>query len=285
MIITRLHGRLGNQMFQYAAGRALADRAGVPLALDSRGAILRGEGVLTRVFDLELADPVHLPPLKQTNPLRYAIWRGIGQKVGAKPYFRRERGLRYNPAFEDWGDNSYLHGYWQSQKYFQNSAERIRSDFTFPAFSNQQNAEMAARIAESTAISLHVRRGDYLTFAAHVLCDQAYYDAALAKVLDGLQGDPIVYVFSDDPQWAKDNLSLPCEKVVVDFNGPETDFEDMRLMSLCQHNIIGNSSFSWWAAWLNQTPGRRVAGPAKWFGDPKLSNPDIFPHDWLRISV
>ena len=285
MIITRLHGRLGNQMFQYAAGRALADRAGVPLALDSRGAILRGEGVLTRVFDLELADPVHLPPLKQTNPLRYAIWRGIGQKVGAKPYFRRERGLGYNPAFEDWGDNSYLHGYWQSQKYFQNSAERIRSDFTFPAFSNQQNAEMAARIAESTAISLHVRRGDYMTFAAHVLCDQAYYDAALAKVLDGLQGDPIVYVFSDDPQWAKDNLSLPCEKVVVDFNGPETDFEDMRLMSLCQHNIIGNSSFSWWAAWLNQTPGRRVAGPAKWFGDPKLSNPDIFPHDWLRISV
>ncbi|CRL12564.1 Glycosyl transferase family 11 [Phaeobacter italicus] len=285
MIITRLHGRLGNQMFQYAADRALADRAGVPLALDSRGAILRGEGVLTRVFDLELADPVHLPPLKQTNPLRYAIWRGIGQKVGAKPYFRRERGLGYNPAFEDWGDNSYLHGYWQSEKYFQNSAERIRSDFTFPAFSNQQNAEMAARIAESTAISLHVRRGDYLTFAAHVLCDQAYYDAALAKVLDGLQGDPIVYVFSDDPQWAKDNLSLPCEKVVVDFNGPETDFEDMRLMSLCQHNIIGNSSFSWWAAWLNQTPGRRVAGPAKWFGDPKLSNPDIFPHDWLRISV
>lgn len=285
MIITRLHGRLGNQMFQYAAGRALADRAGVPLALDSRGAILRGEGVLTRVFDLELADPVHLPPLKQTNPLRYAIWRGIGQKVGAKPYFRRERGLGYNPAFEDWGDNSYLHGYWQSEKYFQNSAERIRSDFTFPAFSNQKNAEMAARIAESTAISLHVRRGDYLTFAAHVLCDQAYYDAALAKVLDGLQGDPIVYVFSDDPQWAKDNLSLPCEKVVVDFNGPETDFEDMRLMSLCQHNIIGNSSFSWWAAWLNQTPGRRVAGPAKWFGDPKLSNPDIFPHDWLRISV
>ncbi|MCI5098785.1 alpha-1,2-fucosyltransferase [Phaeobacter italicus] len=285
MIITRLHGRLGNQMFQYAAGRALADRVGVPLALDSRGAILRGEGVLTRVFDLELADPVHLPPLKQTNPLRYAIWRGIGQKAGAKPYFRRERGLGYNPAFEDWGDNSYLHGYWQSQKYFQNSAERIRSDFTFPAFSNQQNAEMAARIAESTAISLHVRRGDYLTFAAHVLCDQAYYDAALAKVLDGLQGDPIVYVFSDDPQWAKDNLSLPCEKVVVDFNGPETDFEDMRLMSLCQHNIIGNSSFSWWAAWLNQTPGRRVAGPAKWFGDPKLSNPDIFPHDWLRISV
>ncbi|NKX41673.1 alpha-1,2-fucosyltransferase [Rhodobacteraceae bacterium R_SAG2] len=285
MIITRLHGRLGNQMFQYAAGRALADRVGVPLALDSRGAILRGEGVLTRVFDLKLADPVHLPPLKQTNPLRYAIWRGIGQKVGAKPYFRRERGLGYNPAFEDWGDDSYLHGYWQSQKYFQNSAERIRSDFTFPAFSNQQNAEMAARIAESTAISLHVRRGDYLTFAAHVLCDQAYYDAALAKVLDGLQGDPIVYVFSDDPQWAKDNLSLPCEKVVVDFNGPETDFEDMRLMSLCQHNIIGNSSFSWWAAWLNQTPGRRVAGPAKWFGDPKLSNPDIFPHDWLRISV
>ncbi|AUQ60107.1 hypothetical protein PhaeoP30_03238 [Phaeobacter inhibens] len=285
MIITRLHGRLGNQMFQYAAGRALADRLGVSLALDSRGAELRGEGVLTRVFDLDLATPDIWPPLRQRAPLGYALWRGLGQHLGTGPKLRREVGLGYNPDFVDWSDNSYLHGYWQSERYFAQSAERIRRDFTFPEYSNQQNAEMAARIGETNAISLHVRRGDYLTLAAHVLCDQAYYEAALAQVLDGLKGQPTVYVFSDDPQWAKENLPLPCDKVVVDFNGADTDYEDMRLMSLCKHNIIGNSSFSWWAAWLSQTPDRRVAGPAKWFGDPKLNNPDILPPGWLRISV
>ena len=73
--------------------------------------------------------------------------------------------------------------------------------------------------------------------------------------------------------------------MVVDFNGPETDFEDMRLMSLCNHNIIGNSSFSWWAAWLNQNAQKRVAGPTNWFGDPKLSNPDILPNNWLKITA
>lgn len=281
MIYTRLHGRLGNQMFQYAAARGLAARLGVPVALDARGALARGEGVLTRVFDLPVADPAPLPPARHERPLGYALWRLLGRA----PRFRRERGLGYNPAFENWGDDSYLHGYWQSERYFAHCAEDIRADFTFPAVSNRDNAAMAERIGTSLAVSLHVRRGDYLTLGAHVLCDQSYYEAALARVLEGLAGDPVVYVFSDDPDWAKDNLPLPCEKVVVDFNGPETDFEDMRLMSLCDHNIIGNSSFSWWAAWLNRNPDKRVAGPAKWFGDPKLTNPDILPDGWMKIAV
>ncbi|KAE9631077.1 alpha-1,2-fucosyltransferase [Parasedimentitalea maritima] len=280
MITARLHGRLGNQMFQYAAAAGLAARHGVPVALDMRGAVLNGEGVPTRVFNLDLADPTKLPPLKQKSPLRYALWRGLG----SAPRFRREQGLGYNLDIENWEDGTYLHGYWQSEKYFSHIKDQIREAFVFPDFSNTANADMAERIAGSNAISLHVRRGDYLTFAAHVLCDQAYYEAALARVLKGLSDNPTVYVFSDDPQWAKDNLPLPVEKVVVDFNGSETDFEDMRLMSLCQHNIIGNSSFSWWAAWLNQNPDKRIAAPASWFGDPKLNNPDILPEGWLEIS-
>jgi len=284
MIFTRLHGRLGNQMFQYAAARALATQRGTQVALDARGALARGEGVLTRVFDLPLADPVGLPPARHAAPLRYAAWRILGRD----PVFHREQGLGYNRQIKQWEDNSYLHGYWQSERYFHHIAADIRKDFTFPPISNQQNADMAGRIAQGLSVSLHVRRGDYLTLGAHVLCGQTYYEAALATVLEGLEGldrDPTVYVFSDDPGWAKDNLPLPCKKTVVDFNGPSTDFEDMRLMSLCQHNIIGNSSFSWWAAWLNANAGKRVAGPAKWFGDPKLSNPDILPPEWLKITV
>ncbi|MCE8007227.1 alpha-1,2-fucosyltransferase [Aestuariivita sp.] len=281
MIYARLHGRLGNQMFQYAAARALAERHGVEVALDARGAIRRAEGVLTRVFDLDLSEPERRPPAKHEGMLRYGLWRCFG----GRPRFVRERGLGFNPAFKSLPDDVYLHGYWQCVRYFDTIEDRIRADFTFPAFSNAQNAEMAARIGESMAISLHVRRGDYVALKAHVLCDRSYYEAALTRVLDGLEGRPTVFVFSDDPAWARDNLPLPCDRVVVDFNGPETDFEDMRLMSLCQHNIIGNSSFSWWAAWLNTCPHKRVAGPARWFGDPKLSNPDILPDAWMKIAV
>jgi len=259
MIITRLHGRLGNQMFQYAAARALAVRKGTQVMLDARGALVRGEGVLTRVFDLPVAEPVGLPPAKHESLLGYTAWRYLARE----PVFHREQGLGYNRQIKQWGDNIYLHGYWQSERYFHHVEQIIRQDFTFPEFTSQQNADMAGRIAGGLSISLHVRRGDYLTLGAHVLCDQAYYELALATVLDGLAETPTVYVFSDDPGWAKDNLPLPCDKVVVDFNGSETDYEDMRLMSLCQHNIIGNSSFSWWAAWLNGNADKRVAGPAK----------------------
>ncbi len=279
MIICRLHGRLGNQMFQYAAARGLAARLGVPVALDDREAIARGEGVLTRVFDLPLAEAPDLPPPRQNLP-GYLIWR----LFGLSPRFRRERHLGYNAGIERFDDPSYLHGYWQCERYFAHVADLIRSDFLFPGFTDTRNADMAQRIAETPAIALHVRRGDYLSLGQHAVCDEAYYLAALERLREGI-ADPVVYVFSDDPDWAKSHLPLPCEKVVVDFNGPDTDFEDMRLMSLCRHNIIGNSSFSWWAAWLNTRPDKRVAGPERWFGDPKLNNPDILPDGWIRVPV
>lgn len=279
MIITRLHGRLGNQMFQYAAACGLAERHDGQVALDPRLALSRGEGVLTRVFDLPLVTPARLPPARHESPLSYAFWRATSRA------FHRERGLGYNRQIEDFPNGSYLHGYWQSERYFVHIADQIRADFTFPAFSSTQNAEMADQIAQGPSISMHIRRGDYVTLGAHSLCDQAYYEAALARIQQSLHGTPTVYVFSDDPDWAKDNLPLPLPKVVVDFNGPETDFEDMRLMSLCDHNIIGNSSFSWWSAWLNANPDKQVAGPARWFGDPRLSNPDILPDRWSTISV
>ena len=279
MIYARLHGRLGNQMFQYAAARGLAARLGVEFALDDRRAIHKGEGVLTRVFDLDLATPDSLPPAQHERLLAYAAWRALG----LSPKMYREKGLGFNPAFESLPDGTYLHGYWQVERYFKHIEADIRAAFVPRNPMSDQNAEMAARIASGTSVSLHVRRGDYLTVGAHGLCDQTYYDAALAKVVEGLGSDPTVFVFSDDPDWAKDNLPLPFEKVVVDFNGPDTDYEDLRLMSLCQHNILANSSFSWWGAWLNTNPNKRVAGPANWFSDPKLNNPDILPDGWLTV--
>lgn len=282
MIYSRLHGRLGNQMFQYAAGRALALRLGVEVALDFRSIASLGRHAITQAFDLPLATPDSLPPHKDDAPLRYAAWRAFGRN----PRFVRERGLGYNPRFETLGDATYLHGYWQSERYFAPVADRIRADFTFGAFASPACADMAARIGGTPgAISLHVRRGDYTTLPGHALCSQSYYEKALARVLEGMSEDPVVFVFSDEPDWARTNLPLPFDKVVVDINADATDYEDMRLMSLCRHNICANSSFSWWAAWLNANPGKRVVTPSRWYAAPKTVNRDIWPDGWLRVDV
>ncbi len=280
MIYTRLHGRLGNQMFQYAAAAGLAARLGVTVALDDRRALAKGEGSLTRVFDLPTTTPAHLPPAQHVRPLAHALWRLMGRT----PRHRREKSLRYNAAIKGWGNESYLHGYWQSAHYFNHIADEIRHDFRIVPPPSAANVEMAARIAAGPSVSLHVRRGDYVALGASAVCDQAYYDAALAAVTHGLGVAPTVYVFSDDPGWARVNLSVPFDKVVVDFNGPDADYEDMRLMSLCQHNVIANSSFSWWSAWLNESRTKRVAAPARWFGNDHQTNPDILPEGWLRIT-
>ena len=280
MIISRLHGGLGNQMFQYAAGAALADRLGVPLALDPRPALAKNQGDLREIFDLPVTDTATLPPDRSTQPLAYLVWRLLGRS----PKLRREKGLGYNIGFESWGDGAYLHGYWQSERYFERIIPRLRTDLVMRPPMSPANADMAEQIAAGPSIALHVRRGDYVALGASAVCDQAYYTAALAAVSDGLTTRPRVFVFSDDPAWARDNLSVPFEKTVVDLNGRDTAHEDMRLMSLCTHNVIANSTFSWWAAWLNQNPDKRVAAPVQWFGNTHQHNPDILPEKWLRIA-
>ena len=281
MITTRLHGGMGNQLFQYAAARALAARLGAEVALDERVLAHKGLRPCRRHFNWQVADGAALPPDRHAAPVRHVLWRLSGRA----PRFRREHGLGYNPAFATWGDDSYLHGYWQSERYFAALADTLREELEIVTPPDARNAEMAVRIAATAgAVSLHVRRGDYLALAAHGVCSAAYYRAALDRVAAAAGIAPTVFVFSDDPDWARDNLALPCERVIVDFNGAETDYEDLRLMSECRHNVIANSSFSWWGAWLNRNPGKVVAGPARWFGDPKLANPDILPAGWLRVD-
>ncbi len=281
MIIARLHGGLGNQLFQYAAGRSLALRLGVPLGLDERRLEPLGLRSARGHFAWQVAaPPFALPPDRGESLARYALWRAFG----SRPILRREHGLGFNSGFEHWGDDSYLHGYWQSERYFSDITETLRQDLRIVTPASPRNAEMARRIAAADSVSLHVRRGDYLQIAAHNICTEDYFRRALNRIVDVSGITPTVFVFSDDPAWAIANLSLPYEKVVVDFNGREADYEDLRLMSLCRHNVIANSSFSWWGAWLNANPDKLVAGPTRWFADHHRSNPDILPHDWLAVS-
>jgi hypothetical protein len=288
MIIVRVSGGLGNQMFQYAAGRALALRAGLPLGLDLRHyarAREHGYGLAAfRLADVPV-DPKALPPLPRRQPLAALLWRLAGRQP--RPW--RERHLGFDPAIAAIRGPAWIDGYFQSERYFADAVDTIRAELSPAAPPDPENARWLAEIrAEPRAVSLHVRRGDYVRnarFAArHGTCTPDYYDRAVAAIAERMGEAPVIYAFSDDPAWVRDNLRLPCEMRIPAHNDASRNVEDLRLMSACRHHVIANSSFSWWGAWLNPDPGRIVAAPARWFADPAMSNPDIWPEGWLRVA-
>lgn len=282
MIITRLFGGAGNQLFQYAAGRALADHLGCDLGIDARyvaGSRDRGD-CFAHFSDARFTRNAALPPAKSDGWLRYGLWRALGRS----PRFHREGGLGFDPAFFDLPPGTYLHGYWQSEKYFAPIADRLRRDLSFTTTLDAPNAGMAAQIAEAgTPVALHVRRGDYIAAGAYAACTPDYYRAAARAVADRLGRDPTCFVFSNDPAWARAHLDLGFPTVVVDLNDEATGHFDLHLQSLCAHNVIANSTFSWWAAWLNSNPGKIVVAPKDWFAGDRLNNPDICPDSWIRL--
>lgn len=289
MIITNLLGGLGNQMFQYAAGRALSLRRGQPLLLDVSGFANYG---LHQGFELQRVFNCPTTIATESDVRSILGWQSTAgiRRVLARPglaTFRR-KGFIVEPHFHFWSEitnvpqDCYLEGYWQSEKYFQDVASVIRADFTFRATLADRNAELAEQIAQVNAVSLHVRRGDYAknkkTNATHGLCPLDYYQAAIRVVAEKVE-QPHFFIFSDDITWVRDNLKMdfPCQ--YVDHNHGAESYSDMHLMSLCRHHVIANSSFSWWGAWLNFEPGKIVIAPKKWFANSNNVT-DIFPLSW-----
>lgn len=181
-------------------------------------------------------------------------------------------------------------GYFQSEKYFIDYSQRIRQSFTFKNKPDELNSEMLNRIKETESISLHIRRGDYVSNltanSEHGLCSIDYYKKAVEYIKSKTEsrGNRCFFLFSDDPIWVKENMMfLGDEMVVVDFNTGEKSYEDMRLMSMCKHNIIANSSFSWWAAWLNNNPDKIVIAPDKWFVVDYYDTCDLYPDNFIKI--
>ncbi len=284
MITTRIIGGLGNQLFQYCAGRALALRHQQPLGLDVRAfETYRHYDLGLGHFDIQ-ADltPPNLPAIKTDGVLKYAL-----SKLRPSKPVHREPSLAFDPQFMNLGPQTHLIGYWQSERYFRPFAAEIRKDLTLVTPPSPDNIAMAARIDGAVAVSLHIRRGDYVSNskfnAAHGTCDIDYYQRAVQAIIDRLGMAPVVFAFSDDPDWVAAHLHLPCEVVLVRHNDIDHNYEDLALMARCDHHIIANSSFSWWGAWLNPDPDKIVIAPARWFADPKLSNPDILPPEWQAI--
>lgn len=292
MIVSKIIGGIGNQMFQYAASRALSLKYGQPLRLDI-SAFAGYE--LHHGFELQKVFNCQLEIARESDVRNILGWQYSSQirRLTAKQCFRVFRGKGYiiEPHFHYWPDilkaprDCYLDGYWQSEKYFDEFASVIRTDFTFKIPMANRNVEIVTHIGQENSVSLHVRRGDYAinpkTNATHGLCSLDYYRMAIRYFADRI-GQPYFFVFSDDIAWAKYNLKMdfPCQ--YIDHNHGEDSYNDMRLMSICRHHIIANSSFSWWGAWLNPSLDKIVVAPKKWFSN-NNDIKDLFPQGWVAL--
>jgi hypothetical protein len=294
MIITKLEGGLGNQLFQYAAGRRLAHARGVDLKLDISG--LSNPNYRTmRHYELapfnvmqSFASEKDIAKLARPNSdLLSRLFHRILRKGEQFPKsYIKEPHYHFDPRILDLPDGVYLDGYWQSERYFGDTTELIRKELTLREPPSGRNAELAREIAECQAVSLHVRRGDYvndeITHRVHGVCGMDYYARAVTYIANRVNV-PVFFVFSDDPAWARENIKLHHPMQIVDHNGPECGYEDMRLMSLCRHHIIANSSFSWWGAWLNPSHDKIVIAPKRWFNSSDADTSDLYPDSWVRL--
>lgn len=292
MIISQIIGGLGNQMFQYAMGRALSLENGQPLMLDISdfdSYHLHQGFELQRIFNASIliAQPPDIQHVLGWQSPHFVRW------LLMRPAFSGLRGKKFvlEPHFQYWSKVSdiqgdcYVRGYWQSEKYFQQHTAAIRQDFSFKLPLTGKNAELVSQMTQVNAISLHVRRGDYVnnskTNSVHGVCSLDYYQAAVEYISRRVE-NPCFFVFSDDIPWVKKNLKIgmPCE--YVDHNQGPASHLDMQLMSKCRHHIIANSSFSWWGAWLNLDPHKIVIAPRKWFSASK-NTADLLPIAWTAL--
>ena len=256
MIISKIQGGLGNQMFQYAYGRHLSHKYNTKLYLDTR--FYRGfQGNVVRTFLLDKFKNTEIDTNLDMIQNNYPIY-GIVDDFNYK---------ELNPPVDC---SYYLDGYWQSERYFQESEEIIRNDFS-PI--NVPNVPLL----DTNTVSIHIRRTDYVTSNGyHPVQSIDYYKNAIDLIGDYDN----LFIFSDDIKWCRDNLNF---KNMVFMDGL-SELDDMFIMSMCKNNIIANSSFSWWGAWLNNNPDKKVIAPIKWFGEQaNLNTSDIIPKKWIKI--
>jgi hypothetical protein len=290
MIIVKLMGGLGNQMFQYAAGRCLSHLHNTELKLDLSFLNADTQNKYTKrdfaldVFNVNSSFATG-EDIRRFNPLeRGKITRTLMRKLPIlySKLIANESGHAFMKEFYSYPKDVYLNGYWQSEYYFEPVQEILRKEFTLKEAPGGVNAELAERIRNSNSVSLHIRRGDYVNNQEvnkfHGTCSLEYYRQAIEFLK--AKGDIELFVFSDDIQWAKENLEADKINFVAQ-NNP--GYIDMHLMSVCKHNIIANSSFSWWGAWLNPNPTKVVVAPLKWFAAPGPHTPDIYPKNWVKI--
>jgi|SRR3989344_5899153 len=293
MIIVRLQGGMGNQMFQYALGRSLAIKNNVQLGLDLTFLLDRTHIPNFTFRDYQLCNfniEANVVSKKDVPFLHRKYNLGIFMRY--IDYIRRKLlptsgkekvGYHFDPVILNLGQNVYLEGWWQSYKYFVEYQNIIRKDFTLknPPASNIQI--LGNEISNTNSLCIHIRRGDYVGNKHHEIIGKEYYNKGIEKIKSLTKIDKI-YVFSDDIKWCEENIKFEFPTIFVgDEYAGEKDEGHMYLMSKCHYFIIANSSFSWWGAWLADYKDTIVIVPKQWFGDKSISSNDLIPPEWIRI--
>jgi hypothetical protein len=294
MVITKLMGGLGNQMFQYAFGRRLAHDRGTSLKLDLSffltQALRRYE-----LGDLDIQE--HVATAEEIAAVKGAAGRGggrLGQTLrnALTPYFRRRviterKYFQFDPGLLQAPDDVYLDGYWQNAKYFSAIESILRREFTLKQPIDAESRELSQMIRESVSVGIHVRRGDFISDSSisrvHGTCDLPYYIHCMRLIAEKCEPERWV-VFSDDPEWARRHLRISDGRATyVGASGSSSPCRDLMLLSRCRHFIIANSTFSWWAAWLSDHPGKIVCAPKRWFAVDDYDTSDLFPVEWVVV--
>ncbi len=295
MIITKISGGLGNQMFQYAFGRQISKLNNSELKLDLRFFDNPDE---VREFQLDIFNIEYTQI--NSDDAKSLEAQGREYEVGGLNLISKIRGLvnpgsykiirqksrKFNPEYLKLNGNLILDGYWVSEKFFTNIREEIQEIYQVKTHISDANKRTLEKIQNSESVCVHIRRGDYVlderTNKHHGTCSQDYYRKG-AKFYKEKLNNPIFFIFSDDIDWCKKNIDLGTEMVFIKNNSIENGYEDLRLMYNCKHFIIANSTFSWWGAWLSRYNEKNVIAPKHWFAKEGLYDKDIVPEDWLRI--
>jgi hypothetical protein len=284
-------GGLGNQLFQYAAGRRLALLHDCLLVLDLGWFDRVPAGDTARRFELAPLAIEARPASKRqvaTTLGRWRLTRLFARAQASKPWYARRAVFERlpfatDPDFERITPPAHLTGYWQSPGYCEPIRDQLLREIV-PRSQLSENAKaIASRIESAASAAIHVRRGDYAhnprVRSFHGLCSPAYYRAAVRELSERVAPSSW-FVFSDDPEWCRENLDLGIELEVVSGN---PSYEDLYLMSQCSHHVLANSSFSWWGAWLCTRPGQVVVAPRRWVRDPSLEGRSPALPSWILL--
>lgn len=289
MKIVKILGGLGNQMFQYALYISLKYMCnGETVKIDTscfRGYPLHNGYELERVFNVKPEHANLYDLLRLAYPYcHYRMWQ-IGKRLLPIRHtmLAEKDNEEYDASVLDVTGDCYYDGYWQNEKYFIEVKEQLYEIFT-PKVIDARNASFAKELSACNSVSLHVRRGDYNSHPLYGgICDETYYINAIKKIQSYIDVD-VYCVFSNDIEWCKENLpKIIGNRTIryVDWNTGTNSYMDIYLMSHCRHNIIANSSFSWWGAWLNRSNDQIVISPKKW-NNIKGSKFEI-PKKWQRL--
>ncbi len=296
-ILIKLQGGLGNQLFQYALGLNLQKKFNIPVLFDledydkasnrpgfaQRDIFLNALGLSFEKSENPVFS-LYSYPFSIKNIIKYQLKKALGSP--AFVWIRENDFHKIPEVVEKYP--VYLDGYWQSEEYFIENADVIKNKLKYSGTLDYKNERLRKEIRNKESVSVHIRRGDYVSNPAnnqkYGTCSFAYYSKAI-DVIKGRMHDPCFYFFSDDPLWVRDRFQNEKNAVYIDWNQDTESWKDLVLMSSCRHHIMANSTFSWWGAWLGEQERTIILAPQQWFADQSFNDrrKNIVPDRWTRM--